>query len=161
MAENSNRHNDQALVIGGSLSGLLTARVLSDHFTGVTLIDRDVFPAKAEFRNGVPQSRHLHVLLLKGLEIFEHYFPGLTQELIAHGATPADIGNEFLYDTIFGPLVSYPTNLTLLLCSRYLIEWSVRERLKALKNVQIFSQLDVTGFLTRDDHRQICGVQLR
>ena len=33
-----------AVVIGGSIAGLLAARVLADHFDTVTLIDRDVFP---------------------------------------------------------------------------------------------------------------------
>jgi len=161
MPDHSNNHRDRALVIGGSLSGLLAARVLSSHFDNVTLIDRDSFPSGAEFRSGVPQSRHLHVLLIKGMEVFERYFPGLSEELIAHEATPADIGDEFFYDSVFGPLAPFPSGLKLLLCSRNLIEWSVRERLKALNNVRVISQVDATGFLTRDDHRQIYGVQLR
>ena len=39
-ARNANRH---AVVLGGSLAGLLTARILSDHFERVTLIERDVY----------------------------------------------------------------------------------------------------------------------
>jgi 2-polyprenyl-6-methoxyphenol hydroxylase-like FAD-dependent oxidoreductase len=34
----------QALVLGGSMAGLLAARVLSDYFDRVTILDRDVFP---------------------------------------------------------------------------------------------------------------------
>jgi len=33
-----------ALVVGGSLAGLFTARVLADFFDKVTILDRDVFP---------------------------------------------------------------------------------------------------------------------
>ena len=161
MLNHSVKHRDHAIVIGGSLSGLLAARVLSSHFDKVTLIDRDSFPINPEFRSGVPQSRHLHVLLIKGKEIFERYFPGFSDELVGRGAIPADIGDEFFYDSVFGPLAPFPTGLKSLLCSRNLIEWSVRERLKEFKNVHILSQVDATGFLTRDRQDQICGVQVR
>ena len=35
-----NRSDNHAIVIGGSLAGLLSARVLSDHFSKVTLIEK-------------------------------------------------------------------------------------------------------------------------
>ena len=41
-----------AVVLGGSLAGLLAARVLSDHFDEVTLIERDVLATTAEVRRG-------------------------------------------------------------------------------------------------------------
>jgi 2-polyprenyl-6-methoxyphenol hydroxylase-like FAD-dependent oxidoreductase len=34
--------NHHAIVIGGSIAGLLTARVLRDHFAQVTLIEQDL-----------------------------------------------------------------------------------------------------------------------
>ena len=36
---------EHAIVIGGSMAGLLAARVLSAHFGRVTLLERDLFPA--------------------------------------------------------------------------------------------------------------------
>ena len=33
-----------AVVVGGSMAGMLAARVLSDHFDKVTLLERDCFP---------------------------------------------------------------------------------------------------------------------
>ena len=41
---NSRPENRHTVVLGGSLAGLLAARVLSDHFEHVTLIERDVYP---------------------------------------------------------------------------------------------------------------------
>ena len=35
---------EHAVVIGGSMAGLLAARVLSDHFERVTIVERDRFP---------------------------------------------------------------------------------------------------------------------
>jgi flavin-dependent dehydrogenase len=146
-----------AVVMGASLSGLLVARVLSNHFEKVTVLERDTLPNGPEFRSGVPQSRHIHILLVKGRQIFDQYFPGYSEELIASGAVPADIGNEFLYVTMFGPLAPFAAGLNLLLCSRYLMEWKVRERLQAFPNVQILPQVDVTGFLVEKD--RVAGLQ--
>ena len=56
-----------ALVIGGSLAGMCAARVLSDFVDRVTIIERDAYPAAHDFRPGVPQARHVHNLLARGL----------------------------------------------------------------------------------------------
>jgi 2-polyprenyl-6-methoxyphenol hydroxylase-like FAD-dependent oxidoreductase len=58
-----------AIVIGGSIAGLFATRVLSDYFETVTLVERDRITAERGEHKGVPQSRHVHVLLAKGLEI--------------------------------------------------------------------------------------------
>jgi len=57
---------NHAIVIGASIAGLLAARVLADHFDRITIIDRDQLPQEPEFRAGVPQARHIHVLLVRG-----------------------------------------------------------------------------------------------
>jgi phytoene dehydrogenase-like protein len=36
-----------AIVIGGSMAGLLAARVLADYFEQVTILERDRFPTEA------------------------------------------------------------------------------------------------------------------
>lgn len=62
---------EHAIVIGGSMAGLFAARVLADSFARVTLVERDTFPAAPVFRAGVAQSRHLHILLLRGRLLLE------------------------------------------------------------------------------------------
>jgi len=79
-----------AVVLGGSLAGLLAARVLSDHFDEVTLIERDVLATTAEVRRGIPQANHVHGLLLRGREVLEEFFPGLQDEMIADGVPLVD-----------------------------------------------------------------------
>jgi 2-polyprenyl-6-methoxyphenol hydroxylase-like FAD-dependent oxidoreductase len=150
-----------ALVIGGSLAGLLAARVLADHFEQVTLIERDRFPPGPAHRSGVPQARHLHVLLLKGTSIFEHYFPGLAQELVDNGAVAADIGSEFLTVSMYGRIAPVQTGLMMLLCSRNLIEWRVRSRLVGFRNIHLQTQAEVTGLLAQEANHRVIGVQLR
>ncbi|MCC5650021.1 hypothetical protein LC609_09260 [Nostoc sp. XA013] len=51
-----------ALVIGGSIAGLLAAQVLTKYFNQVTIIERDHLSAQPEQRPGVPQAHHLHIL---------------------------------------------------------------------------------------------------
>ena len=70
-----------ALVIGGSMAGLLAARVLSESFGRVTIVERDHFSEGPAFRKGVPQSRHLHVFMMRGRMISDRLFPGLSEEL--------------------------------------------------------------------------------
>ena len=59
--------NTHAIVIGGSFSGLFAGRVLSEFFDRVTVLDRDSFPEGVQDRAGVPQARHVHGLLIRGL----------------------------------------------------------------------------------------------
>jgi DNA-binding transcriptional LysR family regulator len=69
---------------------MLAARVLSDHFDGVTLLERDRFTETPAGRKGLPQGRHVHVLLERGRGAMERFLPGLTGELVRAGAEPLD-----------------------------------------------------------------------
>ena len=63
--------SNRAIVIGSSMAGLWTARVLADHFDQITIFERDYLPQEAVSRSGVPQDRHVHILLY-GTEIIRH-----------------------------------------------------------------------------------------
>jgi 2-polyprenyl-6-methoxyphenol hydroxylase-like FAD-dependent oxidoreductase len=63
-----------AVVIGASMAGLLTARVLTEAYDRVTVVERDILPACGEHRRGVPQAQHLHGLLASGLAALETLF---------------------------------------------------------------------------------------
>ena len=85
------RHH--AVVIGGSMTGLLAARVLSDHFEQVTIIERDRLTRDAEPRKGIPQGRHVHGLLARGAAIMGEYFPDLFLTLAQDGAILVSMGD--------------------------------------------------------------------
>ena len=72
-----------AVVIGGSIAGLLAARVLLNHFDRVTIVERDRLPEQPVPRQGVPQANHVHVLLTQGQRILAQLFPGIEAELTA------------------------------------------------------------------------------
>jgi hypothetical protein len=87
----ADRMHDHAVVLGASLAGLLTARVLSEHFQRVTIIERDELPQTGLHRKGVPHGRHLHGLHPRGREVLEDFFPGFTARLTDAGAECCDV----------------------------------------------------------------------
>lgn len=80
------RIGEHAVVLGASVGGLLAARVLSDFYDRVTVVERDEPTDQPVARRGVPQSRQPHVLLARCGEIADELFPGLLDEMVAAGA---------------------------------------------------------------------------
>jgi len=152
------RHH--AVVIGGSMAGLLAARVLSDHFEQVTIIERDKLPQEVAPRKGVPQGQHVHALLAKGAVILTELFPDLFESLTHDGAirfTPTDIRLYQLgaWNTLF------PSSIHLYSQSRPFLEHYVRNSLAARANVRFLDTYEVTRLLSNADHSRITGVSLR
>jgi len=54
------RLGQRAVVVGGSIAGLLAARVLSDHFDRVVILERDAVEDRPVLHRSVPQGHHLH-----------------------------------------------------------------------------------------------------
>src|SRR5262249_8306171 len=104
-----------ALVIGGSLAGMCAARVLSDVFDQVTIIERDAYPSAPDFRNGVPQGPPIHNLLARGLLEFESFFPGFEARMReARGGTRGDrLGHRDAVAAWMGPARPHRTMATL------------------------------------------------
>src|SRR5215813_14255611 len=116
-----------AIIIGASMAGLLAGRVASDHFEQVTIIERDLLPAGAQARKGVPQGHHAHVILSNGSMILEDLFPGLFASLIESGAVKTDAAADFGWYQ-FGTWRSQVQSGVPVYClSRPLLESRVRE----------------------------------
>jgi 2-polyprenyl-6-methoxyphenol hydroxylase-like FAD-dependent oxidoreductase len=151
-----------AVVAGGSMAGKLAARVLSDHFDDVTLLERDRFPETPTARKGLPQGRHVHVLLGRGRRVLETLLPGLTDELVQAGAELMDATRDVEWLGPYGWYVRFPGDLELLASSRDLIDWGARSRVAALANVRIRQGVDVTGLiLGPGGGARVAGVRLR
>ncbi|GAA2917508.1 hypothetical protein GCM10020221_12170 [Streptomyces thioluteus] len=149
----------RAVVIGGSMAGLLAARALTDTYEEVLMVDRDVLPATLDHRVGVPQARHAHWLLAGGLEVLESFFPGLSAELAAAGATPYDPQRDGSWVFDGRPAQRAPSGLACLAMSRTLLESRLRARIAALPGVRVLSRHEVVGLLTAPDGCGIGGVR--
>jgi 2-polyprenyl-6-methoxyphenol hydroxylase-like FAD-dependent oxidoreductase len=156
--KNVGRH---ALVIGGSIAGLLAARVLSDYFEQVTIVDRDIFPMTPEHRKGVPQSHHAHALLPAGQYIISQLFPGILDDLRADGALSVFNVVPMAFVTPAGKLPGLKQSGEFLAFSRSLLEWHVRNRLSQRPGIHIISNTDVTGLQSTLDQTRVTGVQIR
>src|SRR5215813_8445163 len=114
LAFSGRRH---AVVVGGSMAGMLAARVLSGHFDRVTLLERDRFPETPAARKGLPQGRHAHGLLERGRLALERLLPGLTGELVRAGAAALDFTRDLAWMSPCGWYVRFPSDLLLLGCT--------------------------------------------
>jgi flavin-dependent dehydrogenase len=150
----------QAIVIGGSIAGLLAARVLSDHFDQVTIIERDQLPNEGAYRAGVPQGRHLHSLLVRGQRIMDKYFPGFTADLEAVGAPRAIWGMDNQFYTPGGWTQQFDSGIVSNICSRAELEWLVRRCVYDIANIRFLTEQDVSGLVANDDHSAVTGVNL-
>ncbi len=151
---------NDAIVIGGSMAGLLTARVLSSHFEKVTILERDPVNNQPESRKGQPQTRHLHGLLAGGLQIFSHYFPDLLETLAQSDVFIGDMGENMNWYTHGGYRLPVRTGLQGVTTSRPFLEYQVRQRVLALPNVTLLDNCAVKQLLTTPDKRQVQGVRL-
>jgi 2-polyprenyl-6-methoxyphenol hydroxylase-like FAD-dependent oxidoreductase len=153
-------HRDHAIVIGGSMAGLLTARALADLFTRVTVIDRDRLPDGPQPRKGVPQARHVHILLLRGQAILEQWFPGLEDELGRLGAPRLDVTQDGLWLNRAGWGPVFASGRYGRSCSRDLREWVVRGRLGAIPAIRFRKECDVVGLLADSTGARVTGVRV-
>jgi 2-polyprenyl-6-methoxyphenol hydroxylase-like FAD-dependent oxidoreductase len=149
-----------AVVIGAGMAGLLAARALANHFDQVTMVDRDRFPDRPGFRRGVPQSRHLHVLLSRGLECLEQLFPCFEADLVAAGATVIE-GSESLWLNAAGWCRRYPSPIRLLGATRELVEWQACTKVRALDNVRLLEGREAVGLEADRRSGAVTGIRLR
>lgn len=151
-----------ALVIGASIAGLLAARILSDYFGQVTVIEQDQLSGAVQTRKGAPQGQHIHLLTNKGANIINEFFPNLFQELATNGAMAIDPTNDFHWFHFGKWKLQFPGPLRISAQSRPLLEYHIRQRVLARSNVRILDGCKVTGFIGEQaDSPGIRGIQLR
>jgi flavin-dependent dehydrogenase len=147
---NKLEHN-VAIIIGGGIAGLLAARVLSDHFKQVLIIEKDKYPSQAGPRNGTPQANHVHILLIKGKEILLNLFPNIERELVAKGAQIVNLTKDVDYYVGTGYSIKFDSNLTTIACTRQLLEHEIRNEISKFPNVNIHENTRATGLIIAKD----------
>ncbi len=148
----------RAVVVGGSMAGLLAARVLSDHFAEVTIVERDSLPDGADFRPTVPQGRHAHAMIERGRRILEALLPGIQDELIAGGGRLIDGHHELSWMSWFGECARFASDVPMLCVSRLFLEQHVRRRVLALPRIATRQTAAVAGL--DGSSRRVTGVRL-
>jgi 2-polyprenyl-6-methoxyphenol hydroxylase-like FAD-dependent oxidoreductase len=154
-----------AVVLGASMAGLMTARVLADHFEMVTLVERDDLPIEPEDRRGVPQGRHVHLVQPRCAEVLDELFPGILRDLTASGSPVSTGDGATSPDLSFaGHRMAQPKRrrrpYPLYTPSRRLLEFHVRNRLAELSNVTFLEGHDVAGLMLGSDGKRVCAVRV-
>lgn len=160
-ATDTKESRDRAIVMGGGMAGLTAARVLSDHYREVLLVEQDCFDNVVEHRRGVPQSRHTHGLLASGQNTLERFFPGLFDEIMDVGAVKCCITRDAHWCFNGGEHVRFESDLKGVLVSRPLIEGMVRERVRLIPNVRLCDGCRVEGLAITSDNSRITGINVR
>ncbi len=155
--EQSVNLGSHAIIIGGSIAGLLSARVLADSFAEVTIVETDKLPEQPDARKGVPQSVQPHVLFTRGYRILEELFPGIGTELSAAGALRIDWAREFhLFNRRgWSANAASPSDIVSFTCSRPLLEWAIRRRLSDFSKVRFVEQHRVIGLICDSSQKHI------
>lgn len=148
-----------AIVVGASIAGLLAARVLSERFQRVTIIDRDVLPDTPACRKAVPQGAHAHGVLARGLGVMTRLFPDLLRALVDDGAVHVDFSALAFHQFGVWKQRSRP-GIEAVMLSRPLLEWHVRRRVAALPNVTVLAQHRVEALATANGNRRATGVRV-
>jgi len=157
--EAGGRGGRHAVVVGGSLAGLLAAQVLAGHADRVTVVERDRFPDGTKSRPGVPQGRHPHVLLQGGQVALESLLPGFLAELRAAGAPRVGMPSDMVLWQSGRWLRRVAATTHIYTGSRAQLEELVRRRVLANPVISAVEGADVVGFL--GDASRVRGVLLR
>lgn len=139
----------RAVVLGGSIAGLLAARVLHQYADEVVILEPDghCLPASS----GAPQRAQLHALLSMGHDQLERLFPGLTEQLVTDGAHLG--AGEQVQFYVDGQLKAPTPGARMLGATRPFIEQHVRQRVLALDNVRLLTG-QAQGLSIRSDRVQ-------
>lgn len=159
--------SETALICGASIAGLFAARVLSDFYDAVTVVERDKLPDGTSQRRGVSQGRHLHQMLGRGVPYIVDLFPGLLEELEAAGAIVLDSPDDpALFHLGVGDIVfcrsgrfTRSDGMVVFLASRPLLEAIIRRRVRSISNVTFMDGHDVAETLI-DPAGQVTGARV-
>ncbi|GAA2043971.1 hypothetical protein GCM10009839_54240 [Catenulispora yoronensis] len=158
MAPDKGFARDHAIVVGSGHAGLLAARVLSEHFNTVTVVERDRVDPDTTFRAGVPQGYHPHFLLAKGAQIIGELFPGLLEEIADAGSPFYDYGENIRLKFPAGWTPKTTTGIQIQGFSRPFLEQRIRRRLLELPNVTLADGFTVDRPLFDGSSGAVTGV---
>lgn len=156
-----NGTNSRAVVLGGSIAGLFAARVLSDAYDEVLIVDRDTLVGVGEPRRSRPQDKHINALHCRGRLVMEDLFPGITATMIADGCPSGDMAGDVRW--YFDGKRAQPHFVDLLAvpATAPVMERYIRERVQELPGVRFVERRNVVSLATTSDKSQVTGVRVQ
>ena len=152
---------ERVVVLGGGMAGLLAARVLSEQYADVVIVDRDELIGVTGYRNGVPHGRHAHGLVARGHQIFEELFPGFTHGISEDGVRPGDFNGAIQWYFSGQRLARSDSGLPCLPSGRPVLEQHVRQHVQAIRGVRFLERHDIVGLETTPDSKRVIGARIQ
>ena len=150
----------RAIVVGASMGGLTAAQALAPHFERVVVLDSDVLRDDTADRAGVPQGRHVHLLLAGGLRALGELFPGFEHDLARAGAVPMRTGLDIRSETpAFNPFPQRDLGIRAYAMSRPLVELTTRRRVQTNRAIDLRQRCRVQELVARADGGAVTGVR--
>lgn len=150
---------EHAVVVGASVAGLLTAQVLADSGRRVTLVERDRLPAEVRPRPGVPQGRHVHVVLSGGQRALEDLLPEVLGQLRSQGVPTVGLPADVVMMQAGRWIRRDASTETILTGTRARVEHVIRHRVLADPRIGTVPGTEVVGLA--GDARRVSGVRVR
>jgi 2-polyprenyl-6-methoxyphenol hydroxylase-like FAD-dependent oxidoreductase len=136
-----------AVVAGAGVAGLLAASVLAGFFERVTIVERDAVNQGPLPRRGVPQGRHAHALLPRGLAALEKLFPGFAGTAVGRGAVAANAAADVSWGVGGVRLAGASDTLPVIVSTRPFLEDEIRRHVARLRNVTFIDRARVSDFV--------------
>ncbi len=147
-----------AVVVGGSIAGIAAAKVLSETFERVIVLEKDGPHRRREGRPGAAQGWHLHHLLTAGRIELERIFPGIIDDMVREGAFDVDMAAQ--YRIRLGGTWKKPGtgDIQIVCAGRPLLEWCVRRRLDDEPRISYRYESEVADLVYDRDANTVVGV---
>ncbi|MGQ0698180.1 MAG: FAD-binding oxidoreductase [Panacagrimonas sp.] len=147
-----------AVVIGGSIAGIATAKVLCERFDRIVVLEQDGQHDRREGRPGAAQGWHLHHLLTAGQQEIERIFPGIIDDMVREGAFKVDMADQ--YRLRLGGSWKKPckSDIEIVCAGRPLLEWCVRRRLDSEPKVAFHYDSEVQDLVYDSVTNTVLGV---
>jgi hypothetical protein len=154
-------HGDRLVVVGGSIGGLIAARVLSDHFAEVTIVERGGLPDSSGQRRGVPQSVHLRGLTLGGRLALDQIYgnDSFTTAMRDVGAAYLDFYKHRAVLLPKGWLRCAPSDVEVVYGSRSFMEHVIRTLTRMVPNIS-FRTGQAVGLRPSADSERVTEVRV-
>jgi len=152
------RGRGTAVVIGGSMAGIAAAKVLSESFERVIVLEKDGPHRPREGRPGAAQGWHLHHLLTAGQIELERIFPGIVDDMVREGAFKVDMAAQ--YRIRLGGTWKKPgtSDIQIVCAGRPLLEWCVRRRLDDEPRIDFRYESEVADLVYDRGANTVVGV---
>jgi NAD(P)H-flavin reductase/2-polyprenyl-6-methoxyphenol hydroxylase-like FAD-dependent oxidoreductase len=161
LADVRRRGRGTAVVIGGSIAGIAAAKVLSESFERVIVLEKDGPHRRREGRPGAAQGWHLHHLLTAGQIELERIFPGVVDDMVREGAFKVDMAAQ--YRIRLGGTWKKPgtSDIQIVCAGRPLLEWCVRRRLDDEPRISFRYESEVADLVFERGADTVIGVAVQ